>query len=93
MLTLVTKTHTDVSQIVSQHFELRADGWFYPRQTGVALVRIMVDGLAGEYRIERRRKASTAWMPIVTAPVAEFDENAFAMWRDHWQLVAPSDTV
>lgn len=60
------------------------DGWHYPATPDQSLVRICVFG--GTYRVERRRRVTSPWLPIVTADTADFDPDAFARWRTHWPL-------
>lgn len=76
---------TRVRTVIERHFTHNPqDGWFYPASPAESLVRICVFG--GQYRVERRRKATSAWLPIVTADTSEFDPMAFESWRTHWPL-------
>lgn len=72
--------------IVAESFTPDLDGFWYPKAEGVPLVRIALVG--DEYRIERRRKPATMWMPLVTANRSEFDPVAFRTWAASWPLVA-----
>lgn len=62
------------------------DGLWYPRQSGVPLVHIRVEGSV--YRVFRRRSEDTPWMQLVEARVEVFDREAFATWVARWRLVA-----
>lgn len=79
-------THTDVlKDTLSESFQESLDGYWYPLEPGVPLVRVQVGG--GAYSVERRRDERTSWMPITTMDVAEFDPVAFRIWRERWQMV------
>lgn len=81
-----------VKDTLSESFELdQFDSYFYPVERSPrspALARVIVGG--GAYSIERRRNVDSAWMPIVTADVVEFDPGAFREWRKSWPVVANS---
>lgn len=86
VLTAHVSRESQVQSEILRHFDYNAqDGWFYPRG-GRPLARVSVH--VGTVRVQRRRRAQGAWMPILTASVDQFDAEAFAMWRAHWPLVA-----
>lgn len=84
MLAVASHT-TRLIDTLSESFRESGDGFWYPIESGVPLVRVSVGG--NGYQIERRRNDRCPWMPIVTANVAEFDPTAFRVWRSNWKAV------
>lgn len=85
---MLAVSHTSVLRdTVAESFSRNDfDGVWYPADREHSLVRIHL--AASGYQIERRRKLTAPWMPVVTASAAEFDPDAFRVWVRNWQLVA-----
>lgn len=83
---MLVATRNQVAEVVEESFEQDlTDDFWYPMEPGTPLVRIQIADSG--YQIQRRRKADSPWMPIVTADTAEFDVDGFRLWRDRWPLV------
>lgn len=83
MLATLEKTRT-IKDALRESFNESLDGYWYPMEPGIPLVRIQVANSG--YSVERRRNERSAWMPIVTAELAEFDAAAFRQWRAQWPM-------
>lgn len=72
----------EVRAAIEEAFVTGPDGWYYPTGQPIPLVRIAL--AEGQYRVMRRRKPHTAWMPVACADVAEFSYRSFRVWLEHW---------
>lgn len=87
MLSVANTYKSGIEDVIRESFVLNdLDGFWYPVESGIPLVRIQVASTG--YQIQRRRNVDSPWMPIVTAETAEFDASAFRQWRMRWQMVA-----
>lgn len=86
---MLTVTHTTalVTDVLRDSFahDAASDYWF-PMEPGTPLVRVYVT--ASGYQIERRRDATSPWIPLVAAALSEFDAQAFRAWRASYPVVA-----
>ena len=73
-----------IQSTIQKSFTLFDDGYWYPTDSGTALVRIQVDN--DEYRIFRRRYRESEWVRLVSAPLIEFNPGAFEEWVARWPL-------
>lgn len=89
MLTTVQNTaRATVEDTLRESFNFdMAQGYWLPVEPGNPLVRISVHDSG--YMVERRRNTRSAWMPIVTAHLAEFDSTSFRRWRSSYPVVEP----
>ncbi len=79
-------THIDtLRDTIYESFADGPDGYVYPIENGMPLVRIYLASTS--YQIERRRNVGSPWTPLVAADNAEFDPIAFRLWRERWPTV------
>lgn len=72
--------------ILSESFTLNAaDGYWYPVEPGIPLVRVIAN--SESYCVERRRNARGSWLPIAAVVISEFDPAAWRTWRANWPMV------
>ena len=79
----------NITQLLAEGFTRSAvDGLWYPSdaQQERALARVHVADSG--YCVERRRSPTSPWAPVAVVPVAEFDPEAFRVWRRAWRLTA-----
>ncbi len=79
-----TSTNT-IRDTIRESFVESFDGFWYPIEPGTPLVRVQL--APGSYQVQRRRRVTSAWTPVVTANAAEFDPAAFRIWRSSWPAV------
>lgn len=84
MQTLTSTAHNRFLKVVERSFDQAHDGFWYPKLSGEALVRIAA--MKNGYAIERRRKPDSVWLPITTASYSSFDEESFVKWMSRWPL-------
>ncbi len=86
MLTAL-RIDTSLTDVLRESFTHEAiDGYWYPMDAGEPLVRVYVGG--NGYMVERRRNVGSAWLPVVTAEFADFDPDAFRVWRAAYRMTA-----
>lgn len=75
---------TNIETAVSESFVLADDGFWYPDQDGIPLVRIWLNDC--EYRIFRRRYPEAEWVRLVEAQLVDFNPGAFREWLSRWPM-------
>lgn len=79
----VTRRDYVLGVVVSSGFRMKDDGYLYPK-TDEPLVRVLVGG--SSYELQRRARVGTAWMPISSMGLDEFDQASFENWASIWPL-------
>jgi hypothetical protein len=85
-MAITQRAHT-VRDVIRESFVESNDGYFYPVEAGEPLVRVTL-GSDGSYCVERRSSVDSGWLPIVVAPVSEFDASTWRGWRRSWPMAA-----